>query len=88
MGRIPPLRPREVMAVLASPGFVDLQQRGSYKLFRQADGSGTTVPAHGGRDISPVLMRQIAKDMVSPQKNSSRFDRDELTSACCRRAIG
>ena len=27
------------------------------------DGRGTTVPFHSGRDISPVLLRQIAKDV-------------------------
>jgi len=63
MGRIPPLRPREAMAVLASLGFVEVRQRGSHKQFRHADGRGTTVPDHGGRDISPVLIRQIAKDI-------------------------
>jgi hypothetical protein len=27
------------------------------------DGRGTTVPYHAGRDISPILLRQIAKDI-------------------------
>ena len=63
MGRVPPLRPREVIALLTSLGFVEVRQRGSHKQFRHADGRGTTVPEHGGRDISPVLIRQIAKDI-------------------------
>lgn len=63
MGRIPPLRPREVIAVLVTLGFVEVRQRGSHKQFRHADGRGTTVPDHGARDISPVLIRQIAKDI-------------------------
>lgn len=63
MGRIPPLRPREVIAVLSTLGFVEVRQRGSHKQFRHADGRGTTVPDHGGRDISPVLVRQIVKDI-------------------------
>jgi predicted RNA binding protein YcfA (HicA-like mRNA interferase family) len=40
-----------------------LRQRGSHKQFRRPDGRGTTVPDHAGRDISPVLIRQIAKDI-------------------------
>ena len=63
MGRVPPLRPREVIALLTKLGFVEVRQRGSHKQFRHADGRGTTVPDHGGRDISPVLIRQIAKDI-------------------------
>lgn len=63
MGRIPPLRPREVIAILTAIGFVEVRQRGSHKQFRHPDGRGTTVPDHGGRDISPVLIRRIAKDI-------------------------
>ncbi len=49
--------------MLVTLGFVEVRQRGSHKQFRHVDGRGTTVPDHGGRDISPVLIRQIAKDM-------------------------
>lgn len=63
MGRVPPLRPREVTGILASLGFVEVRQRGSHKQFRHPDGRGTTVPDHGGRDLAPVLIRQIAKDI-------------------------
>jgi predicted RNA binding protein YcfA (HicA-like mRNA interferase family) len=69
MGRIPPLRPREVIRVLTVLGFVEVRQRGSHKQFRHADGRGTTVPDHGSREISPVLVRQIAKDIgLSPEE--------------------
>lgn len=44
-------------------GFVEVRQRGSHKQFRHADGRGTTVPFHQGRDISPVLLRKIARDI-------------------------
>ncbi|HLN30596.1 MAG TPA: type II toxin-antitoxin system HicA family toxin [Gemmataceae bacterium] len=36
---------------------------GAHKQFRHADGRGTTVPFHKGRDISPVLLRKIARDI-------------------------
>ncbi|MGH9900371.1 MAG: type II toxin-antitoxin system HicA family toxin [Pyrinomonadaceae bacterium] len=62
MVRHPVLKPREVAAILEKIGFVEVRQRGSHKQYRHPDGRGTTVPFHPGRDISPILLRQIAKD--------------------------
>ena len=63
MPGVPVLKSREVIAILARLGFVEVRQRGSHKQFRHADGRATTVPVHAGRDISPILLRQIAKDI-------------------------
>ena len=63
MGSIPGLRPREVVALLEALGFREVRQRGSHKQFRHADGRSTTVPFHAGRDISPTLLRKIARDI-------------------------
>lgn len=63
MGNIPVLKPSEVVAILVALGFVEVRQRGSHKQFRDVRGRCTTVPFHQGRDISPVLLRQIAKDI-------------------------
>lgn len=63
MGSLPVLKPHEVVARLQDLGFVELRQRGSHKQFRHADGRSTTVPFHKGRDISPVLLRKIARDI-------------------------
>lgn len=63
MGTLPTLKPREVVALLEGLGFAEVRQKGSHKQFRHADGRGTTVPFHGGRDISPTLLRKIAKDI-------------------------
>ena len=63
MGGVPVLKPNEVTAILARLGFLEVRQRGSHKQFRHADGRGTTVPFHPGRDISPILLRQICKDI-------------------------
>ena len=63
MAGVPVLKPREVIALLNALGFVEVRQRGSHKQFRHADGRATTVPFHPGRDISPILLRQIAKDI-------------------------
>lgn len=63
MSNIPVLKPQEVVRILEGFGFVEVRQRGSHKQFRHADGRGTTVPFHKGRDISPTLLRRIASDI-------------------------
>ena len=63
MGNLPVLKPREIVLLLETLGFIEIRQRGSHKQFRHADGRCTTVPFHAGRDISPILFRQIAKDI-------------------------
>ena len=63
MPKPPVLKPREVVAILEAFGFACVRQRGSHMQFRHADGRGTTVPDHGGRDISPSLLRKIARDI-------------------------
>lgn len=63
MGNIPVLKPSEVVAILNRMGFTEIRQKGSHKQFRDNKGRGTTVPFHSGRDISPLLLRQIAKDI-------------------------
>ena len=63
MGNIPVLKQQQVIRLLENLGFVEVRQRGSHKQFRHEDGRGTTVPCHKGRDISPTLLRQIARDI-------------------------
>ena len=63
MGTVPVLKPKEVAAILESLGFHVIRQKGSHKQYRHPDGRGTTVPFHSGRDISPILLRQIIKDI-------------------------
>jgi predicted RNA binding protein YcfA (HicA-like mRNA interferase family) len=63
---VPPLKPREVIAILQRLGFREVRQRGSHKQFRHDDGRITTVPVHQGRDISPVLIRRIADEIAVP----------------------
>jgi len=63
VGKLPTLKPREVSSLLEKLGFAEVRQRGSHKQYRHADGRGTTVPHHAGRDISPTLLRKIAKDI-------------------------
>ncbi len=69
MGTIPVLKPREVIVILESFGFEQARQKGSHKQYRHPDGRGTSVPFHQGRDISPILLRKIARDIkMSPEE--------------------
>ena len=63
MGDVPVLKPREVAAILIRLGFVEVRQRGSHRQYRHPDGRVTTVPFHQGRDISPALLRAVARDI-------------------------
>ncbi len=63
MGTVPVLKPKEVSTILLNLGFLKVRQKGSHEQFRHSDGRGTTVPFHKGRDISPILLRQITKDI-------------------------
>jgi predicted RNA binding protein YcfA (HicA-like mRNA interferase family) len=63
MGTIPVLKPREVTRLLLALGFQEVRQRGSHRQYRHSDGRGTTIPFHAGRDISPTLLRKIARDI-------------------------
>lgn len=63
MGKYPILRAHDVLAILGNLGFRQVRQRGSHIQLRHEDGRCTTVPVHPGRDISPILLRQIAKDI-------------------------
>ena len=63
MGKLPVLKPREVCRTLETLGFALVRQRGSHMQYRHSDGRGTTVPNHAGRDISPIMLRQIARDI-------------------------
>jgi predicted RNA binding protein YcfA (HicA-like mRNA interferase family) len=63
VGSRPALKPQEVVAIPQRPGLVEVRQRGSHKPFRDDRGRCTTVPCRQGRDISPILLRQISKDI-------------------------
>lgn len=63
MPKLPVLKPREVAALFTGLGLACVRQRGSHMQFRHSDGRCTTVPDHGGRDVAPSLLRQIARDI-------------------------
>jgi len=63
VGDLPTLKPRDAARLLECLGFTLVRQRGSHRQYRHADGRRTTLPFHRGRDLSPVLLRLIARDI-------------------------
>lgn len=63
MSKYPVLKPNQVISILEKLGFVEVRQKESHKQFRHSDGRFTTVPFHKGRDLSPILVKQITRDI-------------------------
>jgi predicted RNA binding protein YcfA (HicA-like mRNA interferase family) len=63
MPKYPVLKASEIIRILHILGFVEVRQKGSHKQFRNNSGKTTTVPVHKGRDISPILLKQILKEI-------------------------
>lgn len=60
---IPVLSAARVEGILLHLGFVGRSARGSHRFYRHPDGRTTTLPFHAGRDISPVLLRKVCRDI-------------------------
>jgi predicted RNA binding protein YcfA (HicA-like mRNA interferase family) len=73
MAKYPVLKPLEVVSILQKLGFSEVRQKGSHKQYRHIDGRSTTVPFHQGRDISPILLKQIAKDIHMTVEEMLKF---------------
>jgi predicted RNA binding protein YcfA (HicA-like mRNA interferase family) len=64
--KIPVIPAKKVEKILAGIGFQKIRQKGSHIFYKHQDGRVTTVPFHKGRDISPVLLKKILKDINMP----------------------
>lgn len=70
-GRLPILKPRQIIRALERIGFRLLRKsKGSHWQFEHPDGRRTTLPVHRGQDIGPGLLRKILRDI--------ELDSDEL----------
>lgn len=68
MTKIPVISAKALERVIIKLGFKKTRQKGSHAFYRHIDGRTTTIPHHKGRDISPILLRKILKDInVSPE---------------------
>lgn len=63
MSNIPVLKFKKVEEIILKLGFKEIRQSGSHKQYKHDDGRMTTLPFHGSKDISPILLRQVLKDI-------------------------
>jgi len=60
--KLTPANANEVIRVLEKLGFDSIRQSGSHAIYHHPDGRWTTVPIHGGKDLSKGILRKILKD--------------------------
>lgn len=63
MPPVPSLRGERVVRALERAGFKVARVTGSHHIMRHADGRGTTVPVHPGRDVAKGTLRGILSDI-------------------------
>lgn len=63
MPPVPSLRGDRVVRALERAGFKVARVTGSHHVMRHADGRGTTVPVHPGRDVAKGTLRGILSDI-------------------------
>jgi len=61
--KIPVIPAKKIEKILLKMGFYKTRQKGSHVFYKHDDGRVTTVPYHKGRDIAPVLLKKILKDI-------------------------
>ena len=63
MPKYPVLKAYEIIRILNNLGFYEVRQNGSHKQFKNNAGKSTVIPIHKNRDISPILLKQILKEI-------------------------
>ena len=63
MPPLPIVNYKKMDELLLHLGFIAIRQRGSHVFYRHPDGRTTTVPNHGGRDLTRPLIREILREI-------------------------
>lgn len=62
MPKLPKLKGKELIKILAVHGLQVILTKGSHHFMRHDDGRCTVVPVHAGETLGPGLLLQILKD--------------------------
>ena len=63
MPKLPVLKTRKLINILAKMGFLKYHQVGSHAQFKHPDGRRTTIPIHQGKEIPRGTLKAILKDI-------------------------
>ena len=63
MPKITPISPYNLEKIILELGFQKVRQKGAHVFYSHADGRNTTIPFHGNREIGPVLIKMILKEI-------------------------
>ncbi|OGJ42020.1 hypothetical protein A3B60_00675 [Candidatus Peregrinibacteria bacterium RIFCSPLOWO2_01_FULL_39_12] len=62
MPKLIPIKPKKLIKILISIGFIERDAQGSHVFFKHTDGRTTVVPIHN-RELSKGLLRKILNDV-------------------------
>ncbi|GAB1372202.1 hypothetical protein MASR1M45_22640 [Candidatus Kapaibacterium sp.] len=63
MPKYPVLKPQEIIRILEILDLLKFVRKAPIAVQACPDGRSTTIPFHKGRDISPILLRQILNEI-------------------------
>jgi predicted RNA binding protein YcfA (HicA-like mRNA interferase family) len=73
MPPVPSLPGERIARALERASFKVTPVRGSHRILRHADGRGTTVPVHQGRDVAKGTLRGILADVGMSVEELQQF---------------
>ena len=73
MTKLPVVKSKDLEKVLFKLGFNKVRQKGSHAFYRHKDGRYTTIPHHPSRDLSPILVLKIIKEINLSRKEFERL---------------
>jgi len=69
MGKLPIIKPQQMINYIKSIGFEEVRQKGSHKFFKHPDGRTACIPFHQNEDLGRGITSKILKDVkVSPEE--------------------
>jgi len=71
--KLPVVKSRDLEKVLFKLGFNKVRQKGSHAFYRHNDGRYTVIPHHPSRDLSPILVLKILKEINLEREEFERL---------------